>query len=226
MTGMRALHLRECRPGHERPNIVEDEAADGRVPLGREHHANETAHRGAYPIDMAARRAVAAEQHTAHARGLSWRGYAREQGCGVGEVKAEGIIALIRQPFALAASRNIHADNVAAIGEALRKRVEVAAVTGETVHAEDEAAAVGIAPLGVSDFVKSMRPEALKAAQAWLICHSMLFQFLMPVHFVTQHSKALFVRRNIFDAAHNDNNNPMPPQVRRGCKRILRISIS
>jgi len=58
------------------------------------------------------------------------------------------------------------------------QRVEIAAVAGEPVHAEHEPPTVAITPFGIGDLVEPVGSEALKAAQAWLMCHGMVFLFL------------------------------------------------
>ena len=99
---------------------------------------------------------LAAAQHPAQARGLRGRGHAGEQRRGVGEIKPEGIIALMRQPFALAAARHVHAHDMAATGEAFGQRVEIAGVAREAMDAEHEPGGVRIAPFGIGDVVKSV----------------------------------------------------------------------
>ena len=92
----------------------------------------------------------------------------------------------MRQPFTLTAAGNVHAHDVALIGEGVGQRIEIAAVAGEPVHAEHEPVAVGITPFGIGDLVEPVGAEALKAAQAWLMCHGMVFQSLGDVNSITR----------------------------------------
>src|SRR5262245_22002579 len=98
MAGIVLHHSQKRRPRYKRTHIVQRKAANGGGACWREHHAHKPAHRRADPIDTASGRAGGAE-NAPEPRGRTRRHHPSKEGCGVGEIEPEGVIALMRQPF-------------------------------------------------------------------------------------------------------------------------------
>ena len=90
-----AADLRQGGVGDERPDIVDDQPGHGRVLAGRQHHADQAAHRGADPVD------------TAQAQQI-------EEAGEVGGVDRHLVPAGVGQPAAAAAAGHVDRDHTAA----------------------------------------------------------------------------------------------------------------
>src|SRR6266496_2037345 len=123
------LEPHQGAPGHQRPDVVQHQAADRRIGFCREHHPDQAAHRGSDPVDsLALARSLEPAQKGDPVRG---RGYPGEQRRGVGKILRESVILLVLEPVAVAAADHVHAHDAAAPGgEVLGELVEHLAARG------------------------------------------------------------------------------------------------
>ena len=128
------------RLGDERPDIVDDQAADRRVRLHRHEHPDQTAHRGPDPVDRVGIEAGDQRRH-------------------IGEILGIGIGRTVGQPAAGAAADDIGTDDPGLVGQGGRQDIEIAAVAGQAVDADDCPRRSGDAPFGIGDAVESRRAE-------------------------------------------------------------------
>ena len=134
-----------------RSDVVDDELCHRALRLRRHHDPEQTAHRGADPVD----RLGAA---------------AGDEGGQRGQVRRKDVIVRIREPVALAATRHVDGEHAVRRRQSLAEHVEVAGVTPNAVHADYDVRFPRIAPFEVNDFVKSVRRQAAKAVATRLRC--------------------------------------------------------
>ena len=169
--GGRELEPRQRPPRHQRPDVVQHQAADRRIGLRREHHPDQAAHRGSDPVDSLphARSLEPAQKRDFVRR----RGHPGEQCGGVGKILRESVVLLVLEPVAVAAADDVHAHDAASpAGEVLGELVEIAAVAREAVHAHYDMLAARIYPLGVGDAVEAVRSECEKVVEARFVEHT------------------------------------------------------
>jgi hypothetical protein len=90
-----------------------------------------------------------------------------EERIGVGEELPEVILDRCRKPVALAASREVDADDARIGGERAREIVEVARVAAIAVRADDELGVGALAPFDVMQPVEAPRAEGGEGVMAW-----------------------------------------------------------
>ena len=135
---------RQGLPFDDRTDIVDDQLRHGRFRLRRHHHPEQPAHRRPHPC---------------HAIGAGVREHCSQR-C---QISRKAIIAGIAQPFAVAAAGHVGTKHAEAPGKALREKVKIAAVAGESVHADDHARIIRSAPLAIDDAMESVSAEAPEA---------------------------------------------------------------
>ena len=91
-------------------------------------------------------------QSDGHPRTISLRrrSGARQHAAASRLVGGEGVVGLVLQPVALAATDDVHADHAAVGVERIGEGIEIAAVARQAVHADDHVRIGCVAPLGDS----------------------------------------------------------------------------
>ena len=131
-----------------RPDVVEHQAADRRTGLAGEIHPDQTAHRGADPVDLVCAEAPDQRHH-------------------VGRVLRHLIKIRIPQPVATAPADDVGTDDTPARSERLRQKIEVAPDAGQAVDADQDVGIVRVTPLGVCHQMKPGRAEAFDGGGSW-----------------------------------------------------------
>src|SRR5258708_35953056 len=119
--------------------------------LRREEQPDQPAHGGADPVYFSLHVVVADRS-----------GGACQHRGGVVLVGREGVLGLVVEPFALAASGDVHADDAAFGRQRGGEIVEVAAVARKAMHAEHDMRIADMAPVGVGDAMKAAVAESLE----------------------------------------------------------------
>jgi len=132
---------------NERADIVQHEAANRRMRLGGEHHADQSAHGRSNPVDLLG------------ARACNQRGQ-------IGHIQRIAVVVLVREPIALSAPDHVRTQHASLCRERLRQKIEVAPVAREAVHADYDARLVGVAPLRVGDSMEPVRAQAMQMARS------------------------------------------------------------
>ena len=128
-------------------DVVEHQAAHGRSGQRRHAQTDQTAHRGADPVE---RLCVDARQQRHH----------------VGHVLRRLVAGRVGQPVRLSAPGHVGADHAVFALHRLRQGVEVAALARQAMHAQQHARIGRIAPLPVGHTMQAVLVEAWHVIQA------------------------------------------------------------
>lgn len=160
---MPVLELRQGLPRYEGSHIVEHQAANRRTGPRGQHHADQSPHRGADPVDEwrpAFTRQLLDE--AADRPRLDRPRRERDQGRRIGEIEREAVVLFVYQPLAGPAPDHINRNDAAILGELRGEHVEVAAVARQPMHADDGMVLAGVATFVVGDAMESMWSRARK----------------------------------------------------------------